>query len=109
MESTPPTHRVGVRKSKKLKFVMGWDVWDMYDQYLTTQKDFKYVENPDVNKRTFKGKQIVVIDGLPESTIFFGKFSTDQDSCLWMAIDYSTDEETAGSVDFFLAIVIKCL
>lgn len=86
-----PAH---VRKSKKLKFVMGWDVWDMYDQYLTTQKDFKYVENPDVNKRTFKGKQIVVIDGLPESTIFFGKFSTDQDSCLWMAIDYSTDEES---------------
>lgn len=86
-----PAH---VRKSKKLKFVMGWDVWDMYDQYLTTQKEFKYVENPDVNKRTFKGKQIVVIDGLPESTIFFGKFSTDQDSCLWMAIDYSTDEES---------------
>lgn len=83
-----------VRKSKKLKFVMGWDVWDMYDQYLTTQKDYKYVENPDINKRTFKGKQIVVIDGLPESTIFFGKFSTDKDSCLWMAIDYSTDEES---------------
>ena len=86
-----PSH---VRKSKKLKFVMGWDVWDLYDQYLTTQKDFKYVENPDVNKRTFKGKQIVVIDGVPESTIFFGKFSADQDSCLWMAIDYSTDEES---------------
>lgn len=83
-----------VRKSKKLKFVMGWDVWDLYDQYLTTQKEYKYVENPDVNRRTFKGKEIVVIDGLPESTIFFGKFSADQDSCLWMAIDYSTDEES---------------
>lgn len=86
-----PAH---VRKSKKLKFVMGWDTWDLYDQYLTTQKEYKYVENPDVNRRTFKGKQIVVIDGIPESTIFFGKFSTDQDSCLWMAIDYSTDEES---------------
>lgn len=86
-----PTH---VRKSKKLKFVMGWDLWDLYDQYLTTEKDFKYVENPDVNRRTFKGKEIVVIDGVPESTIFFGKFSTDQDSCLWMAIDYSADEES---------------
>lgn len=83
-----------IRKSKKLKFVMGWDTWDLYDQYLTTQKDYKYVENPDVNKRTFKGKEIVVIDGIPESTIFFGKFSTDQDSCLWMAVDYSTDEES---------------
>lgn len=83
-----------VRKSKKLKFVMGWDTWDLYDQYLTTQKEYKYVENPDVNRRTFKGKEIVVIDGMPESTIFFGKFSTDQESCLWMAIDYSTDEES---------------
>lgn len=85
-----PSH---VRKSKKLKFVMGWETWDLYDQYLTS-KDFKYVENPDVNKRTFKGKQIVVIDGVPESTIFFGKFSGDQDSCLWMAVDYSVDEES---------------
>ncbi len=85
-----PAH---VRKSKKLKFVMGWDVWDLYDQYLTS-KEYKYVENPDHNRRTFKGKEIVVIDGMPESTIFFGKFSNDQDSCLWMAIDYSTDEES---------------
>lgn len=83
-----------IRKSNKLKFVMGWETWDLYDQYLTTEKDYKYVENPDINKRTFKGKQIVVIDGVPEDTIFFGKFSTDQDSCLWMGIDYSTDEES---------------
>ena len=59
-----------VRKSKKLKFVMGWETWDLYDQYLTTQKEYKYVENPDVNRRTFKGKEIVVIDGMPDSTIF---------------------------------------
>lgn len=85
-----PTH---VRKSKKLKFVMGWDTWDLYDRYLTS-KEYKYVENPDVNRRTFKGKQIVVIDGIPESTIFFGKFSNDEESCLWMAIDYNADEES---------------
>lgn len=106
-----PAH---VRKSKKLKFVMGWDTWDMYDQYLTTQKEYKYVENPDVNRRTFKGKEIVVIDGIPESTIFFGKFSSDQDSCLWMAIDYSTDEESvkverlqANSELYFFQMRIK--
>lgn len=86
-----PAH---VRKSKKLKFVMGWEAWDLYDQYLTTEKAFKYVENPTVNRRAFKGKEIVVIDGVPESTIFFGKFSSDQESCLWMGVDYSTDEES---------------
>lgn len=86
-----PSH---VRKSKKLKFVMGWETWDLYDQYLTTEKEYKYVENPDVNRRTFKGKQIVVVDGIPDSTIFFGKFSADQESCLWMGIDYNADEES---------------
>lgn len=103
-----------VRKSKKLKFVMGWETWDLYDQYLTTQKEYKYVENPDVNRRTFKGKEIVVIDGMPDSTIFFGKFSTDQESCLWMAIDYSTDEESvkverlqANSELYFFQMRIK--
>lgn len=103
-----------VRKSKKLKFVMGWEAWDLYDQYLTTEKDYKYVENPMVNRRSFKGKEIVVIDGIPESTIFFGKFSTDQDSCLWMAVDYSTDEESvkverlqANSELYFFQMRIK--
>jgi len=82
-----------VRKSKKLKFVMGWELWDLYDQYLT-EKDVKYSENSDENKRRFKGKEIVVINGMPESTIFLGKFSREMDSCLWMAVDYATDQES---------------
>lgn len=85
-----PTH---VRKSKKLKFVLNWELWDLYDEYLT-KRDHKYVENPQENRRLFKGKEIVVIDGAPENTIFLGKFSSDSDSCLWMAIDYATDEES---------------
>ena len=80
-----------VRKSKKLKFVMNWETWDLYDQYLT-KKEVKYVDNSVENKRTFKGKEIVVIDGFPEHTIMLGKFSSDKDSCLWMAVDYATDE-----------------
>lgn len=82
-----------IRKHSALKFVMGWDLWDLYDQYLTS-KDQKYVENPDVNKYRFKGKRIVVINGIPESTIFLGKFTSGQDSCLWMAVDYATDQES---------------
>ena len=82
-----------VRKSKKLKFVMGWELWDLYDQYLT-DKDVKYSENSDENKRRFKGKEIVVINGMPESTIFLGKFSREMGSCLWMAVDYATDQES---------------
>lgn len=82
-----------VRKSGDLKFVMGWDVWDLYDQYLSS-KDYKYADNTDVNKRRFKGKPIVIISGIPEHTIFLGKFNQSIDSCLWMSVDYATDEES---------------
>lgn len=82
-----------LRKSKDLKFVMGWDAWDMYDQYLTS-KDVKYSENADINKYRFKGKKVVVINGVPEHTIFLGKFTSDINSCLWMGVDYATDQES---------------
>jgi hypothetical protein len=82
-----------VRKSNALKFVMGWEAWDMYEQYLTS-KEVKYVENPEINKFKFKGKRIIVINGMPEHTIFLGKFSEGADSCLWMGVDYATDQES---------------
>lgn len=82
-----------LRKSNKLSFVMGWDLWDLYDQYLTS-KDVKYTENADVNKYKFKGKRVVVISGITEQTIALGKFTSGLDSCLWMGVDYATDQES---------------
>jgi hypothetical protein len=82
-----------LRKSNKLVYVMGWELWDLYDQYLSS-KDVKYTENADVNKYKFKGKRIVVINGIPEQTIALGKFTTGMDSCLWMGVDYATDQES---------------
>lgn len=82
-----------LRKHTNLKFIMGWELWDLYDEYLT-KKDQKYVENDDINKRRFKGKPIVVINGIPEHTIVLGKFSSDMNSNLWMAVDYATDQES---------------
>ena len=82
-----------LRKSKKLKFVMGWELWDLYDAYLSS-KDAKYTENADVNKFKFKGKEIKVIDGITEQTIVLGRFSKEMDSCLWMAVDYATDQDS---------------
>lgn len=82
-----------LRKHSNLKFVMGWDLWDLYDEYLT-RKEVKYVENADINKRRFKGKSIVVINGVPEHTIVLGKFNSGMDSNLWMGVDYATDQES---------------
>lgn len=82
-----------VRKATSLKYVMGWEAWDLYDEYLT-KKEVKYVENSQINKRTFKGKPIVVINGIPEHTIALGKFDKSMDSNLWMGVDYATDQES---------------
>jgi hypothetical protein len=82
-----------LRKSNKLVFVMGWELWDLYDEYLSN-KDVKYTENADVNKFRFKGKRVVVINGITEQTIALGKFTTGTDSCLWMGVDYATDQES---------------
>lgn len=82
-----------LRKNANLTYVMGWELWDLYDQYLTG-KDVKYTENAEVNKFRFKGKRIVVIDGITENTIVLGRFSSGLDSCLWMGVDYATDQES---------------
>lgn len=81
-----------IRKSKDLKFVMGWELWDLYDQYLT-EKQVKYTENDAVNKYRFKGIKVVVINGITEQTIALGKFTNDENSALWMGVDYAEDQE----------------
>lgn len=81
-----------VRKDKNLVFVTGWDVWDLYDQYLS-DKQVKYSDNTKVNEYRFKGKRIVPIVGVPEHTILLGVFSTGTDSNLWMGVDYANDTE----------------
>lgn len=80
-----------IRKSN-LVYVMSWELWDMYDQYVTS-KQFKYTDNTAVNKYMFKGKRIVPIVGVPESTIVLGNFTTGMDSNLWMGVDYANDTE----------------
>ena len=81
-----------IRKNADLVFVCGWDVWDLYDQYLS-DKQVKYSDNTKVNEYRFKGKRIVPIVGVPEHTIVLGTFSTGMDSNLWMGVDYANDTE----------------
>lgn len=81
-----------IRKNSNLVYVMGWDAWDAYDQYLS-DKQVKYSENTEVNKYRFKGKRIIPIVGVPEHTIVLGNFSTGMDSNLWVGVDYANDTE----------------
>lgn len=102
-----------IRNKKNLKFVVGWDVWDLYDKHLSN-KNSKYTENAEINKLRFKGAQIVPIVGVPEHTILLGEFSTDMESNLWMGVDYANDGEVlkverlqANSELFFFQMRMK--
>lgn len=79
-------------RKKSLSYIMDWESWDLYDKYVTS-KDFKYTDNTQVNQHKFKGKRIVPIVGIPESTIVLGNFSSGMDSNLWMGVDYANDTE----------------
>ena len=81
-----------IRKKTSLSFVIGWDAWDAYDQYIS-DKQVKYSENTEVNRYRFKGKKIIPIVGIPEHTIVLGEFSTGMESNLWMGVDYANDTE----------------
>lgn len=81
-----------IRKKSGLTFVLGWEAWDAYDQYIT-DKMVKYSENSEINRFRFKGKKIIPIVGVPEHTILLGQFTTGMDSNLWMGVDYANDTE----------------
>ncbi len=102
-----------IRKKAGLSFIIGWEAWDAYDQYLA-DKQVKYSENTEVNRYRFKGKRIVPIVGIPEHTIVLGEFSTGMDSNLWLGVDYANDTEVlkvdrlqANSELFFFQMRMK--
>lgn len=79
-----------LRNMSGLKILMDYNTWDMYDQYLSS-KENKYVDNTQINARTFKGKQIIPMVAFPENTIIIGKFTSGRDSNLWMSVDTADD------------------
>ena len=79
-------------RTKNLSFIMGWDLWDLYDKYASS-KDFKYTDNTQVNAYRFKGKRIGPIVGVPGETILLGEFTQDMKSNLWMGVDYANDQQ----------------
>ncbi len=81
-----------IRKKAGLSFIIGWDAWDAYDQYIS-DKQVKYSENTEVNRYRFKGKKIIPIVGIPEHTIVLGEFTNSMDSNLWMGVDFANDSE----------------
>lgn len=102
-----------IRNNPNLTFIIGWDAWDAYDQYIS-DKMVKYSENTEVNRYRFKGKRIVPIVGIPEHTIVLGQFTSGMDSNLWMGVDYANDTEVlkidrlqANSELFFFQMRMK--
>lgn len=82
-----------LRTNKKMKFVMNWNTWNLYNEYLTNQQ-FKYADASKPNTPMYQQIPIKTVVSAPDHTIFLGKFSNDNDSCLWMGVDYATDQES---------------
>lgn len=102
-----------LRKSRGLSFVMDYQTWDLYDQYLSG-KDSKYTDNRDENQRKFRGVRIIPMVALPDNTIILGKFTSDMESNLWMGVDYANDANVlqverlqANSELYFIKMLLK--
>lgn len=81
-----------IRKKAGLTFLISWQDWDAYDQYVS-DKLVKYSENTEINRYRFKGKRIIPLVGIPEHTIVLGEFTTGMESNLWLGVDYANDTE----------------
>ena len=102
-----------IRKTPGLTFLMDYNTWDMYDEWLTNHA-YKYVDNRSENERRFVGKRVLPLVSLPDNTIILGKFTTDVDSNLWMGVDYASDENVlqveklqANSELWFMKMILK--
>lgn len=102
-----------LRKSPNLSFVIDYESWDKYDEYLSA-KHHKYSDNRSENQRLFRGVRIVPMSALPSNTIFLSKFTTSQDSNLWMGVDYANDMNVlqvdrlqANSELYFVKMLLK--
>lgn len=104
-------------QTRHMKFVVSWTTWLLYDEYLTEHGVVKYTDNTKENTRLFRGIEILPIHGCPDHTIVLSKFTKNQDSNLWMAIDWANpkDEEVmsmdrlyAFSSEWFVKMTFKC-
>ena len=82
-----------LRADPNLEFLMDYNTWDIYDQYLSAAHH-KYTDNREENQHRFRGRKIIPMVAMPENTIILGKFTTGRDSNLWMGVDYADAENT---------------
>ncbi len=73
------------QRYKKLKFVMSVEDAQKYEDALANST-FKNQDTSERGINKYKGYEIVVVAGLPENTLFFGKFTGDVNSNLHMPV-----------------------
>lgn len=82
-------HAIRTNKSE-LTYVVNYDLWDLYDEYLTSQ-GFKYKDDTEENALKFKGIKIIPVNHVPADTMILAKFGGGQDSNFWLGVDYAND------------------
>ena len=102
-----------LRRRPNLTFLMDYNTWDIYDQYMSDQHH-KYTDDRNENQHMFRGKRLIPMVSLPENTIILGNFTTGKESNLWMGVDYASDENVLivdrlqnNSELYFMKMILK--
>jgi hypothetical protein len=88
---------VAIKENPNLKYLCNEKTIELYELAQQGQ-NYKGANVTDAGKRTFGGKEIVVISGIPDDTIIAGVFTDDLESNIWLGVN-EVDEQDYIKLD----------
>jgi hypothetical protein len=113
MEEVKLACPVPIKDHPNLKFLMNPKTFEIYESAQQGQ-NFKGANVTDAGKRSFSGKEIIILSGLPDDTIVHGVFTNDLTGNLWFGVNEPDEQEVLElkrhrpeSEQFFLKGLLK--
>jgi hypothetical protein len=83
---------LAIKENPDLKYVMNPNTFEIYEMAQQGQ-NFKGAVVTDAGKRTYAGKEIVVVTGIPDNTILVSIYRTDLGGNLWLGLNEMNEEQ----------------
>lgn len=96
-EATKALVPVAIKENDNLKYLCNEKTIELYELAQQGQQN-KGANITDAGKRTFGGKEIVVVSGIPDNTIIAGVFTDDLESNIWIGLN-EVDEQDYIKLD----------
>jgi hypothetical protein len=104
---------VAIKENPDLKYVMNPNTFEIYEMAQQGQ-NFKGAVVTDAGKRTYAGKEIVVVTGIPDNTIVVSIYRKDLGGNLWLGVNEMNEQQILElkkyrpeSEQFFIKGLIK--